>query len=94
MERTTTTVGVLSPVGDRTKTVKKSKAGGNVFAEGRNVVLDHAAVVATARDQSVLGGDVHSGHVGGMVLEGVKRLARVKVPEDGGAISGARSEDS
>ena len=93
MERTTTTVGVLSPVGDRTKTVKKSKAGGNVFAEGRNVVLDHAAV-RTDRDQSVLGGDVHSFHVVGMVLEGVKRVGRVKVPEDGSFIKGARREES
>ena len=92
MERTTTTVGVLFPVGDRAKTVKKSKAGENV-AEGRNVVLDDAAVL-TARDQSVLGGDVHSVHVIGMVLEGVKRLGRVKVPENGGVIQGARSEES
>ena len=93
MERTTTTVGVLFPVGDRTKTVKKSKADGDVFAELRDVVLDHAAVV-TARDQSVLGGDVHSGHVVGMVLEGVKRLGRVKVPENGGVIFGGRREES
>ena len=73
--------------------MKKSKAGGDVLAEGRNVVLDHAAVV-TDRDQFVLGGDVHSSHVVGMVLEGVKRLGRVKVPENGGVILGARSEES
>ena len=59
MEWAATTVGVLFLVGDRAKTVKKSEAGGDVLAEGRNIVLDHAAV-ATARDQSVLGGDVHS----------------------------------
>ena len=93
MEKTVTAVCILFPVGYRTKTVKKSKAGGNVFAEGRNVVLDHAFVL-TARDQSVLGGDVHSVHVVGMVLEGVKRLGRVKVPENGGVIVGARSEES
>ena len=93
MERTTTTVGVLSPVGDRTKTVKKSKADGDVFAEGRNVVLDHAFVV-TDRDQFVLGSDVNIFHVVGMVLEGVKRLGRLKVPENGGVIFGARSEES
>ena len=93
MERTTTTGGVLFPVGDRTKTVKKSEAGGDVFAEGRNIILYHAAVV-TDRDQLVLVGDVHSVHVVGMVLEGVKRLGRVKVPQDGGVITGARSEES
>ena len=93
MEKAATAVCVLFPVGDRTKTVKKSNAGGNVFAEGRNVVLDHAFVV-TDRDQFVLGSDVHSVHVVGMVLEGVKRLGRVKVPENGGVITGARSEES
>ena len=93
MEWAATTVGVLFPVGDRTKTVKESKAGGNVLAEGRNVVLDHAAVV-TDRDQLVLVGDVHSSHVVGMVLEGVKGLGRVKVPENSGVITGARSEES
>ena len=93
MEKAPTAVFVLFPVGDRTKTVKKSKAGGDVFAEGRNIVLDHAAVV-TDRDQFVFGGDVHSVHVVGMVLEGVKRLGRVKVPENGGVIVGARSEES
>ena len=93
MERTTTTVGVLFPVGDHTKTVKKSKAGGKVLAEGRNVVLDHAAV-STDRDQLVLVGDVHSVHFAAVVLEGVKRLGRVKVPENGGVITGARREES
>ena len=93
MERTTTTVGVLLPMGDRAKTVKKGEAGGDVLAEGRNVVLDHAAVV-TDRDQLVLVGDVHSSHVVGMVLEGVKGLGRVKVPENGGVIVGARREES
>ena len=94
MEWAATALHVHFPVvGDRTKTVKKSKADGDVFAELRDVVLDHAAVV-TDRDQSVLGGDVHSFHVVGMVLEGVKRLGRVKVPENGGVIQGARSEES
>ena len=93
MEKTVTAVCILFPVGYRTKTVKKSEAGGDVFAEGRNIVLDHAAVV-TDRDQSVFGGDVHSSHVVGMVLEGVKGLGRVKVPEYGGVITGARSEES
>ena len=93
MEKAPTAVFVLFPVGDRTKTVKKSKADGDVFAELRDVVLDHAAVV-TDRDQSVLGGDVHSVHDVGMVLEGVKRLGRVKVPENGGVIFGGRREES
>ena len=93
MEKAPTTVFVLFPMGDRTKTVKKSKADGDVLAELRDVVLDHA-VVATDRDQSVLGGDVHSFHFAAVVLEGVKRLGRVKVPENGGVIHGARREES
>ena len=94
MEWAATALHVHFPVvGDLTKTVKKSKAGGNVFAEGRNVVLDHATVV-TDRDQLVRVGDVHSSHVVGMVLEGVKRLGRVKVPQDGGVITGGRREES
>ena len=67
MEKAPTTVFVLFPMGDRTKTVKKSKADGDVLAELRDVVLDHAAVV-TARDQLVRVGDVNSVHAFGMVL--------------------------
>ena len=94
MEWAATALHVHFPVvGDLTKTVKKSKAGGDVLAEGRNVVLDHAAVT-TDRDQFVRVGDVHSSHAVGMVLESVKRLGRVKVPENGGVITGARKEKS